>query len=631
MGRKPSDNRPLLHITSGDEPLAELQGAPIESTLFHSDIPYLAIHDIIDVGDFYYTGRVLKTSAGYNHYYEPRVPQKVWDYVNNKYLVAVSKVIYDGATVRAFPIGYAGQGRIERTGIFVGNFHGSAFANFRGRPSPYPTGTMANAWPPLNAHSIGGTSRDGDLGFKVESQYGRFYNLTGVTVNPLSNREAINNSIERSGGRYGGFSWDPLATDYKTLFFDNHIVRTPSPATPSVVPGWHPDTPNEYNIKFRFYVFNVKYNDQNHLEHVRPNIQDGIKISRDDMVIGNLSVKEGMLIADQAPVEKIDKLDSTNTTHKKYPFFNRVLTTLSMKEIAEYPFPLALVEKTSDGKWRTNWLGYSGYVVPLLQVYAPKLLVGDNATLQFSAEEIKYVGSKGEFLLASKNSKYTPLVLGGDKAITAIFPARQANFSQLRQGAVFRVQRINFASDWRRVLNPNECGSYYKEEIIQRIPLPPGSTSKNTLQVHISPITVAGVASSTIAGKVTSFYADCKGYGGWNILRPYVFTRKKPNEYITLGEIAYSTIRDVALSSTSGWWPFSSTGNRMQGVRLISRVRVNWARNELELYREYLLTNAALRVSEYSGRTTYYNKLGETEVTYQIPETRFDVYVMATG
>lgn len=635
IGRKPSDNKPLLHVTSGDEPLTELQGNPIESTLFHSDIPYLAIQDVIEITQF----RLLKTKpnkvpAGtYTHWYVPVLNQKVKDYMRNGNLMA-------GTIVKRKETGIEWDG-ISRTkygktyNVFIGNFSGTSFAK---GTEPYPenrVGSMSRSWPPLNAYRNSQISKHSDMGIGVSNDQLGYWDIQPpleIKTTSISGwpRVVQTSNVAKSESRelYAnyrpseGLEFEQLSK--RVVIFQDTVENPPNIIT------WRPNEGANDNCKLMVYVFNIKYNSQKNVEHTRPDIAEGIKISREDLVIGNLSMKNGMLISD--PNISLRGVLNNSAVSDKKDFYQNVINKLSLEELTNYPIIYAEGHVSND---KSSWRVYDSYSNSnLLLVHR---VLDPTASLDFSADEIKYSGSKDEFLIASKSRKYTPYILGGDAAFTAIYPAQTKNFAQLKQGATFKRFSIGFASDWRKVLNPEDCGSYVKEEVLQRIKLPPGSTGKKYLTAHLSPIYIHGEASSTIGGKTSKLQTSIDSFYGWADLHLRNF-ENDPGSSIeelkrthTLGTINYSVIKDVALTSSDGWWPFSSTGNKMQAVKIRYSARVNFVTSELELVAKYELTNAALRVSEYSGRTTYYNKLGETEVTYKIPEVRFGFYIVGAS
>ncbi|AFB83994.1 hypothetical protein F404_gp137 [Vibrio phage pVp-1] len=641
MGRKPSDNRPLLHVTSGNESLSQLDGAPIASTLFHSDIPYLAIYDIVEITQF----RHVETVKGYkrwDHYYEPIVPQKVWDYINQRQIMFGTQVYYNDATVTHTPLGTPTSRSPEagRFGIFIGNFQGSSF----GRDgSPYPSSPVPNTsniyghWDPLTVFKAALQDKNWniDQGIRAgRSDREGVWNVSGLQRDTISTYYQYYRTANISKtSRSTSANYSNPTRDLVHLFgrggTGRQVFSSQSQSAPKTL-TYSSTKPSSSNFKLRIYVLNVKYNSQNNVEHVKPPKADGIKISREDMVIGDLSMKNGMLLSDPAPMET--SMDSTrlNTIYNKVKptYFEKLIKGLTPSQLADYPFLHYFQYNLKTKAWRAS----GASTIPL--VHSPSALLGSNISLEFSADEIKYKGSKGEFLIASKARKYTPYILGGDTAITAIFPAETKTFAQLRQGTYF--QKKTFSGPRISIYNPNDIGVYKKEIVKQRIKLPPGSTSKNYLTVHISPIYMHGEASSTIAGKKSSMQASVNGFDGWAALRLYTFERARPEKEIIVGDLGYSVIRDVSLSRHSegrigsSYWPTSSSGNKMQAVRIRYKVRVNWVRNEVELVGSYQLTNAQILANEW-GRNTYYNKLGERDVVYKIPEARFGFYVTGTA
>lgn len=638
MGRKPSDGKPLLHVTSGAESISQLDGKPIASTLFHSDIPYLAIYDVIEVTRFRKV-KSTKSGSSWTHYYEPIVPQEVWDYMSQRNLMVATTVYHSPTRVAHFP---ATQTTIRGTGndvsydLFIGNFHGSGFANGN-IPYPYDpvpnTGIIYGHWDPLTAYknSLEDEDKTSDQGVRatMRDETG-VWNVSGLQKDlRISKYQYYKTSnINKTSSRSTSANYSNPTRNLEDLF-GNPFYRDNNSSAPSTL-TYSASKPSTRNWKLRIYVLNVRYNSQNNLEHVKPVDSDGIKISREDMVVGDLSMKNGMLLSDPNP--EVTNVRSTQTTNPKHSYFDTVTKGLTLAQLANYPF-LHYFEvvgaNASSRTWNANYYNpYYNDVLPLVRT--PSALLGSNISLEFSADEIKYKGSKGEFLIASKARKYTPYILGGDSAITAVFPAETKNYSQLRQGATF--QRRNFSGQGVTIYNPTEVGHHVKEVVKQRIPLPPGSTGSEYLTAHLSPIYMHGEASSTTHGKKSKMQVSINGFAGWGALRLFTFKKNDPDREIIVGDLAYSVLRDVSLTRVSegslgsGYWPRSSSGNKMQSVRIQYKIRVNWIRNELELVAYYRLTNARIEARERRFNT-YYNKLGETEVTYRIPEIRFGFYV----
>ncbi|QKN85458.1 hypothetical protein DIREPILLOW8_19 [Vibrio phage Direpillow8] len=644
MGRKPSDNRPLLHVTSGSESISQLHGAPIASTLFHSDIPYLAISKVIEVTQFKHV-EARQSGTRYYHYYEPVIPQEVWNYMNQGYLMCGSNVSYHPNYVEHRPIGvYSSDWSPTSADIFIGNFQGSMGGG-------HPYGGISSGWAPIDMHDMANADETVDQAVRIQSDsfitdyptsksyYRNNWSISGLAPKTKNYKRVIQSpNVSASASRATSASFTKENKINRALFANGttssrmRIIR-PTASAPTTL-TYSSTSPSDSNFKLIIYIFNVKYNSSNKLEHVKPDVSDGIRISREDMVVGDLAMKNGMFITDPAPNE--DLLDSTISSHKykvKYPFFDRLVKGLTLAQLADYPFPYCRFFKSSNGNWSVNE-GTGWYNIDtILLVHSPSALLGTGVSLDFSADEIKYKGSKGEYLIASKARKYTPFVLGGDSAITAVFPAETNTFAQLKQGTSFKKEVIDFGpSDWRRVLNPDQCGNYYKTVVKQRIKLPPGSTNKSYLSVHVSSPYLKGEASSTIAGKTSKMNVGIDGYSGWSNLQYMIFSKDHPDKEAVVSDIGFSTMRDVSkTSSDRSWWYFSSTGNKMQAVRIQYKIRVNWVRNELELVGWYKLTNAALQCAEYSGKTTYYNKLGERDVTYKTPEVRLGFYILGTA
>ncbi|QKN84679.1 hypothetical protein KNV05_gp017 [Vibrio phage River4] len=643
MGRKPSDNRPLLHVTSGNESISQLHGAPIASTLFHSDIPYLAIYDIVEITQwrFLRTGPGITIDGKYTHYYEPIVPQKVWDYMNQKNIMYATKVALYPDRVRHAPVGSYNSKSAKASvfNLFVGNYHGGGFAD---GTSPYPRSPVPNTsqiyghWDPLTLYKLALDSADNtiDQGVKVAVDRTGVWNVSGLQKDDKYGYQYYRTAdISKTASRSTSASYTNPTRNLTNLFGPGGIsenwIRTKDKVPPKII-TYSPTKPSTYNSKIRVYVLNVRYNSQNNLEHIKPQIQDGIKISREDMVVGDLAMKNGMLISDPAPSET--NVQSKNTSYTKHGFFDKLVKGLTLQQLADYPF-LHFFTASADKTWNANYTN-PFYDIPLPLVHTPSSLIGTDISLDFSADEIKYKGNKGEYLIASKARGYTPYILGGDSAVTAVFPAETKTFAQLKQGARFTKQ--TFSGPRISIYNPNDVGYYYREVVKQRIKLPPGSTGKNYLTAHISPLFVSGEASSTIAGKKSSMQAKIDGFAGWSELRLTTFRRDEPDTEILIGNLGYSVLRDVSLSRHSegrigsSWWPQSSSGNKMQAVRVQYKVRVNWTRNELELVGYYKLTNAQILANEW-GRNTYYNRLGERDVSYKIPEVRFGFYITGTA
>ncbi|QQO38521.1 hypothetical protein VPG01_163 [Vibrio phage VPG01] len=633
MGRKPSDNRPLLHLSSGNESVSQLDGEPIASTLFHSEIPYLAVYDVVTITKFRKV-RSENTSSGWTHYYEPIIPQEVWNYIDNRYIMTASLVTHHPDYVKHQVMGRETDKETRPYNLFVGNFTGS-FPNGVPYPqSPVPdSATIWNLWQPLNLYEITATPKNRDQGVAVHYDYNGKWSVSGLqkettSVSTMSTMYATPNVSKSS--RSTSANYTNQNRDITKLFGIRGVglpfIRNGSSSAPSTV-TYSASKPSYYNWKLKVYIFNVKYNAQNNVEHVRPNIKDGIRIDNKDMVIGDLSMKSGMLISDPAPT--VRKFKNTDNNKKK-SFFDNIARKLSLAQLVDYPFPLADITVRSNKTWsiESDWA--------VLQVHAPSPLLGSNISLEFSADEIKYKGSKGEFLIASKARKYTPYILGGDSAITAVFPAETKTFAQLRQGTRFVKTPIPVKWYVRAVYNPNEIGNYEKEVVKQRIKLPPGTTSKNTVTAHISPLYMHGEASSTLGSKKSKMQVSLNGFAGFSNLTLETFEKIRPDKEVIVGNVAYSVIKDVSLTRHSegsigpSYWPQSPTKNRMQAIRIQYKVRVNWTRNELELVGYYRLTNAQIRARE-GNQNTYYNKLGERDVTYRIPEVRFGFYITGTA
>ncbi|BBL19329.1 hypothetical protein KIT04_160 [Vibrio phage KIT04] len=634
MGRKPSDNRPLLHLSSGAESVSQLDGEPIASTLFHSEIPYLAIYDVVTVTKF----RKVKsenTSSGWTHYYEPIIPQEVWNYIDNKYIMTASLITHNTTFISHTAVGRELDKETKPYNAFIGNFTGS-FPNGIPYPqSPVPnSGKIWNLWHPISNRDITANPANKDQGVAVDYDYTGKWSVSGLqkeTTSSSTKPVIYTSPNSTTGARSTTANYTNQNRDITKLFGIRGVglpfLRNGSSSAPSTI-TYSASKPSAYNYKLKIYIFNVKYNSQNNVEHVRPDTKDGIKISNQDLVIGNLSMKSGMLISDEAPLERV--LDNKDSTSKRN-FFNNIISKLSLAQLTDYPFPLMNISIRSNKTWNidSDW--------GALQVHAPSPLLGSNITLEFSADEIKYKGSKGEYLIASKSRNYTPYILGGANAITAIFPSETRTLAQLRQGTRFVKVPIPVGGNVRAVYNPNEIGRYQKEVVKQRIPLPPGSTSKNTVTAHISPIYMHGEASSTIGSKKSKMQLSLNGFAGFSNLILETFERSRPEKEVIVGNLAYSVIKDVSLtrhsegSIGSSYWPQSSTANKMQAIRIQYKVRVNWVRNELELVGFYNLTNAQIRANEGGNWNTYYNKLGERDVTYRIPEVRFGFYVVGTA
>ncbi len=640
MGRKPSDNKPLLHVTSGSESVSQMNGAPIASTLFHSDFPYMAIQKMFKITRFV-RYRTEKISSGNRVYYHPVFPAELTNLVNQGYLVHIHRAgMRNNGEYYEIPRGESADYPIRAKVVLANGTTGPnnqtiASGYYQNSYPAFQIGSGNSSFLPLPTRTY-----NTNIGVGVVGNKGKWESMSGLkskytSLSGFTREEAL---WYQEGFTNGGNT--SATANYRARRLDD-ITGTGYNATGGVyeelkffktgesIPTYldhHISGGNSVNWLAKVYVFNVRYGANGQLEHVRPTSGDGIEISREDLNVGNLSIKNGMILTDQNP--EIISLNQSSANSDKKNFFKDIFNKFRGTQLFDYPFPFASVTVTSPTKYSIQRDKAS-----LLQTLAPALQVGNPATLEFNQDQIKFTGPRGQVLLADRHLQFTPLKLGSEFATNVRFPTRNVRFSSLVQGAQFHFLGKPAGISW---IDPNS-GWHSKTEVLSRVPLPPGSTRANSITAHMSPIRTTGQLKVTHEGKYTRLNLGVQPYRGVPLINIHRFERAHPDVEYTVARFGLAVFDDLLLqhrgSSREGYRMFSSTRNRIQSVDVSYKYRVNWTRNEVELVAYYKLAgkNRVNYVDFQDGTHEYFNTIGVNEVLYTIPEVGFDMYILNAG
>lgn len=652
IGNNPQTSRATMHLTSSTDNLTTLLGGPTANTLFHSDIPYLAIQRRFFITRFR-RFRDYRLSNGTRVYYRPEIPSALQSLIDQGFLISMSIVsMTSDGRFSTNPVGVAQDLGVRAKAVLAngtlgpdnqlaasGQYFNIYPAFYVGQPSstyvPVPVGVGAvntavgvpgsnGFWESTPGMSRGSTSLSG---FTTADSvaYSPTFSNGGSTVTSANYRsrdfdDVIGTGLDSRGGVY----------EILRYYDDGETI-------PTTIDGGINSDGSTRNFNLNVWVLNVRNDSNGILQHVKPTEENNqVRIDQDDLQVGNLSVKGGMFVTDENP--EITDIRHSSAGSTKKSFFQNLFNNLSREELIAYPFLNARVTREANGNWQVTGASQSGSFATtsnrsLMQVIAPNLQLGGTVTLQFSQDQIRYSGNRGELFLANRNTNFTPLRLGGEDAVNVNFPSRTMKFQQLVQGASFRrlpqPSTITF-------LEP-DSGWHVRTEVLARVPLPPGSTSANHLTMHVSPFKTSGMLRVLHEGRQSRVNLNVQPERGVPLLNLRRFNRSQPDLSYEVARVAMAVFDDMRLerrgSSRDGYRMFSSTQNRIQSVEVRYSYRVDWGGNHIELVADYVLAgrNRVEFIDFQDGTREYFNRIGDREVDYTLPEVDFNMYVLNAG
>ncbi len=645
IGNNPNTSRATMHLTSSSDNLTTMLSGPNVNTLFHSDFPYMAVQRMFVITRFRLHYTESDSDGSTDAYYRPDYPQELLDLIDQRYLVNIHRAGFRvGGGYFEQHAGSRGSYPVRAKVVLANGTTGpnnqlAASGVYQNFYPAFQVGANNSAFLPTPT-GVGNTN----IGMGVPNNYGKWSSVDGLNSRYVSlggftqleslwyKEDFVNGGNSSASGNYRARTIDDITTrDGSTTggVYDQFVNFDPGETPPQFLDHSKRADGGSNNFIAKVYVFNVRYDNNNQLEHIRPTSQqNSIEITRNDLNVGDLSIKNGMILTDQNP--ELTSITNSSATSDKKTFFSNIINNLTVDQLLQYPFPLTYVSMNS----RTDWtIGADGASRALLQTLSPALQLGDPVTLQFSQDQIKFTGARGKILLADKNTNFTPLRLGSELATNVRFAGGNRRFSNLVSGATFREltqpSTITF-------LDP-DSGWHDKTEVLASVPLPPGSTSANYLTAHLSPITTSGRLQVTHENRYTRLFLNIQPYQGVPLADIHRFERTHPDVTYQVARFGLAVFDDMYLqnrgSPRDGYRMFSTTANRIQSVEVTYSYRVDWGGNNLELIAFYRLAgrNRVDYVDFQDGTHEYFNTIGVNEVLYTLPDVSFDMYVINAG
>lgn len=389
------------------------------------------------------------------------------------------------------------------------------------------------------------------------------------------------------------------------------------------------------------------------LTHEKPlDKESKIHIDRDNLEVGDLQLKTTSIITH---IKGANLAKNTNihigrlpdgkevinkyTSKAEFDYYDAVASR-SLAELAEAPVmgvklyipapnnPGGSIITPFDGgggSWR--WLIRERH----FNVMDPRHVLGTNIQVEVNENSIKYRNPYGkQFVVADRNSKFAAFRLGGKDALSATFPAQRVNFNQLRQGSSFRATYPSIIS-----ASPNPVGTWIKRVGMGSVTLPQPVSSAGSIIAYVSPGALNGqVCGVDMFGKLNRCTITTGINSKLNKFKCVVFDKARGNQRFQVARFSLSAGYNLSFGGSGGWLPDNGSTNRWQGVIATYYIQANFPNNSIDMYAEYALENQHARYIAWSdARTTWisqYNKLGETDVTYHIPEISLGIYPLFT-
>lgn len=646
---KDINNEPLLHLTSDQRTEQELKSdVPIPSTLFHSSLPYISVVDIFGEGPQNYAGQMYNGQLLSDRYfYSMEVDEaKLNEYLNKGYYISlvssraglfsrVPKIVSSSSQralmMPAFPATGAIRsvtGSVQYPTADRAMLSLQHFSNRRSSDMGVSIG--GTGVPAMVTYLMMGNGKAYGASGGMMVGYGGDGGPTGIGVYgyPYRNGNQIGNVTIRN--QYT--TWASMGAGNSTVWVNDVIGPPPAQF------HWDPENsgknPNiTYPTKLgglsRVIVYNLRQDENGNLVAGKSLSTDkSIYIDRNDIIVGDFSIKDGIFLVEDDGNSQPRSSILQNT--KKWNIFNELAyDTRKLDVPLMFNGRLEVTLPTSEGSYSylgsKEWTTYGVTEYKPATISARRMLKDGPVTLEFNNKEIKYKDNSSEKVIASANNgAYTPLTLGASDAITASFPAWTKNYLQLRQGATWYQSVPSLTSNYT-LHDPSAWGRWGRTEIVAAQPLPAKATAGDFLFCVLTEPRIKGAALVADGVSTTQMNIDCDVSTGAKLIDPVVFRRTDAVPF-TVASILLSCQRNMQMNGNGYPTSGSAADNRAQSVLVRYLLQVNWAESLLELVAEYSMANVntSWSVGDYWCAV---RSMGETEVTYSMPEIKIGAYV----